>query len=86
MCLLVLGHADVGPLPGNPMAAHLRLKTVRPEHFQRWLGLFGETARELFAAELAEAFIGRAEAIARSLQLGMFYRPGTSTAHPETPS
>lgn len=67
-----------GRYKGNPMVAHLRLKTARPEHFQRWLGLFAETARELFAPELAEAFIARAENIARSLQLGMFYRPGTA--------
>jgi hemoglobin len=60
---------------GNPMAAHLRLKTVRPEHFQRWLALFAETARELFEPELAKGFTARAENIARSLQLGMFYRP-----------
>jgi hemoglobin len=66
-----------GRYHGNPMAAHLRLKTVRPEHFQRGLGLFANTARELFTPELAEAFIVRAENIARSLQLGMFYRPGT---------
>lgn len=69
-----------GRYKGNPMMAHLRLKTVRPEHFQRWLGLFAKTAHELFAPELAEAFIARAENIARSLQLGMFYRPGAATA------
>ena len=67
-----------GRYHGNPMAAHLRLKMVRPEHFRRWLELFAETARELFSAALADAFIGRAENIARSLQLGMFYRPRES--------
>ena len=75
-----------GRYHGNPMAAHLRLKTVKPAHFQRWLGLFSETAHELFAAEFADAFIGRAETIARSLQLGMFYRPATFTADPEAAS
>ncbi len=67
-----------GRYKGNPMAAHLRFKTVRPEYFQRWLGLFAETARELFAPELAAEFVARAENIARSLRLGMFYRPGTA--------
>ena len=71
-----------GRYHGNPMAAHLRLKMVQPDHFQRWLGLFGETAHELFGADLADAFIGRAETIARSLQLGMFYRPATSAVRP----
>ena len=70
-----------GRYHGNPMAAHLRLETVRPEHFEHWLGLFAETARELFAAELAEAFIGRAKTIANSLQLGMFYRPQPRSKH-----
>ena len=36
-----------GRYKGNPMAAHLKLKTVEPKHFERWLELFGETAREL---------------------------------------
>ena len=67
-----------GRYHGNPMAAHLRLKAARPEHFQRWLSLFGETARELCPPEIAEAFTSRAENIARSLQLGMFYRPSTN--------
>lgn len=64
-----------GRYKGNPMAAHLRLKVVRPAHFERWLSIFAETAYELFAPDLAAAFVGRAENIARSLQLGMFYRP-----------
>ena len=71
-----------GRYHGSPMAAHLRLKTVQPDHFQRWLGLFAEAAHERFASELAEAFISRAENIARSLQLGMFYRPSTPSVGP----
>lgn len=65
-----------GRYHGNPMAAHLRLKQVRPEHFQRWLGLFRETARELCPPGMARAFESKAETIARSLELGMFFRPG----------
>ena len=64
-----------GTYKGNPMAAHLRLKMVRPEHFERWLVLFRETAAELCAPEVAALFVAKAENIARSLQLGMFYRP-----------
>ena len=63
-----------GRYHGNPMAAHLRLKTVVPEHFARWLALFRETAREVCAPDEAALFILRAETIARSLELGMFYR------------
>lgn len=66
-----------GRYKGNPMVAHMRLKMVRPEHFARWLSLFRATAEELFPAEIAALFIARAENIARSLQLGMFFRPGS---------
>ena len=65
-----------GRYKGNPMVVHSRLKTVRPEHFERWLELFRQTARTVCPAEIAELFIGRAEIIARSLKLGMFYQPG----------
>jgi hemoglobin len=64
-----------GRYKGQPMVAHMRLKMVRPEHFQRWLALFGETARALTPPDIAALFIGRAENIARSLQMGMFFRP-----------
>lgn len=63
-----------GRYKGNPMIAHMRLKMVRPEHFERWLELFNETAAEVCPPAAAEAFVGRANNIARSLQLGMFYR------------
>ena len=68
-----------GRYHGSPMIAHMRLKMVRPDHFIRWLALFRETANELFAPEIANAFIIRAENIARSLQLGMFFRPDVKT-------
>lgn len=64
-----------GRYKGSPMLAHMRLKMIRPEHFQRWLALFRETAKELFAPDIANAFVLRAENIARSLQLGMFFKP-----------
>ena len=64
-----------GIYKGNPMVAHMRLKMVRPEHFERWLELFRQTAAELCTPEVAALFIAKAEHIARSFQLGMFYRP-----------
>jgi hemoglobin len=75
-----------GRYHGNPMLAHMRLKAVQPPHFARWLALFRETAREVCSAGEADAFIHRSENIARSLQLGMFYRPNapstlTGSAH-----
>jgi len=65
-----------GRYKGQPMVAHMRLKTIRPEHFARWLELFRETAKDLCPADIAALFIARAENIARSLQLGMFFQPG----------
>jgi hemoglobin len=67
---------QTGRFNGRPMATHMRLKGVRPEHFERWLILFRQTAREVCSAQIAELFIDRAQNIARSLQLGMFYQPG----------
>jgi hemoglobin len=69
-----------GRYKGNPMAVHMRLDMVRPEHFDRWLALFGETAQEICGTELAPLFAERARTIADSLKLGMFYRPGAKIA------
>src|SRR4051812_48106307 len=65
---------------GTPMVAHMRLKTVRPEHFTRWLALFNETTDEVARPEVAALFRARADNIARSLQLGMFFRPAAIPA------
>jgi hemoglobin len=64
-----------GRYKGSPMLAHMRLKMITQAHFVRWLSLFRATAAELFAPGIAQVFILRAENIARSLQLGMFFRP-----------
>jgi hemoglobin len=69
-----------GRFKGNPMTAHIRLKQVRPAHFERWLALFGETARQVSTPEIATLFIGKAQTTARSLQLGMFFHPGPCPA------
>jgi truncated hemoglobin YjbI len=41
--------------------------------FQRWLELWRETARETLDERGAAGVIGKAERIAESLQLGMFF-------------
>lgn len=69
---------------GNPMRAHMHLtEKVTPENFGQWLELFQETLRELFSDEDADFIFGKAENIAQSLSLGMFYNP-TSSHHLET--
>ena len=69
-----------GRYKGNPVVAHARQKRIVPAHFERWLALFRETCREIFAAEEASAIIARAENIGKSLQLALFYRPTRTQA------
>ena len=63
-----------GRYKGNPMAAHLKLP-IEPRFFERWLALWRETSAELFAPDLALQFRAKAERIAESLKLALFYRP-----------
>ena len=64
-----------GRYKGNPMAAHMKLP-IEPGFFDRWLALWRETAAEIFAPSVAAQFVLKAERIAESLKLGLFYRPG----------
>src|SRR6266566_3029057 len=66
-----------GRYKGNPMAAHIK-HPIEPAFFERWLALWRETAGELFAPAVAERFRDKAERIAESLKLALFYRPGSS--------
>lgn len=59
-----------GGYNGRPMPKHMRLP-VDAEHFDRWLMLFEETARELLPPTGAEHVIVRARRIAESLELGV---------------
>jgi hemoglobin len=63
-----------GRYHGDPFSAHLRLPDIAPPMFDRWLALFRATCREVFAPEVADAFIERAERVARSLRMGLFER------------
>ena len=59
-----------GRYHGTPMAKHLPLP-IDAEHFDRWLALFEETAREICPAKAADHFIERARRIAESLEMGI---------------
>src|SRR5690242_10806057 len=59
-----------GRYHGQPMQRHLPLP-VDSRHFDRWLALFEQTARELCPPNAAEHFIERARRIAESLELGI---------------
>ena len=57
-----------GRYHGQPMAKHMPL-AVDARHFDRWLALFEQTAREVCPP--AERFIERARRVAESLELGV---------------
>lgn len=63
-----------GAYSGRPVPAHLKLKQVRAEDFDIWLGLFRQTAADMCDLEVAATFVERAERIAQSLKLAMFFR------------
>ena len=59
-----------GRYHGTPMVKHNRLP-VDAGHFDRWLGLFEATAREICPPEATEHFMDRARRIASSLEMGV---------------
>jgi len=59
-----------GRYHGAPVPAHTTLP-VTTAHFDHWLELFGETAREVCTPEGAAHVITRAERIARSLNMAV---------------
>jgi hemoglobin len=61
---------QTGRYHGRPMAKHMPL-AVDARHFDRWLKLFEETARDLCPPAAAERFIERARRVAESLELGV---------------
>lgn len=68
-----------GRYHGQPMQAHGPLP-IDAVHFDRWLALFEETARELCTPPAADHFIDRARRIAESLELGIAMSRGTLLA------
>lgn len=59
-----------GRYHGSPMARHLPLP-IDAAHFDRWLALFHETAREVCPPDAEAHFVERARRIAESLELGI---------------
>lgn len=76
-CSVILKSGDYH---GRPAPAHLKLQDVTEADFGIWQDLFGETAAELFAPETAAVFVDRAERIATSLKLAMFFRLAPAAA------
>ena len=59
-----------GRYHGTPMVKHAPLP-VDAAHFDRWLELFEQTAREVCPGEAEAHFVERARRIATSLELGI---------------
>ncbi|PZN29947.1 MAG: preprotein translocase subunit TatC [Proteobacteria bacterium] len=59
-----------GSYHGQPMRMHVSLP-VDARHFDHWLDLFEQSARELFSDSIVEHFMVCARRIATSLELGI---------------
>jgi len=49
-----------GKYRGDPITAHQAVPGIQRGHFERWLALFEEVAREVVAREVADAILRRA--------------------------
>ncbi|WAC60981.1 group III truncated hemoglobin [Brevundimonas sp. SL130] len=73
---------STGVYQGRPMPKHLPLP-IDARHFDRWLEVFVETARDLCPPVAAAHFIERARRIAESLELGIATANGVMLAKGE---
>ncbi len=73
-----------GLYSGKPMVAHAQVPDIKPNHFAVWLGLFEATLKDIAPNEtVVNVFMDRANRIAHSLKLGLFYHPGNNpTSNP----
>jgi len=74
-----------GGYHGDPFSAHLRLPGLQPAMFGRWLALFRAACDEVLDRDLAAAFSGKADRIARSLQMSLSVRLKAWPAHSPAP-
>lgn len=56
---------------GSPMQAHLQNGEVEPGHFELWLALFHETARDVLTPEKAASISALAERVGKGLRWGL---------------
>jgi hemoglobin len=69
-----------GRYKGDPMMTHLQLP-LEPNHFNRWLALFAETATQVLPPPHAAAIIAKSERIAGNFKAGIAYQ-GINFAQP----
>ena len=64
-----------GRYKGNPMAAHMKhMAAITPPMFDRWLALWAQVTAETLPAGMAAELQAKAERIAQSLKLALFFR------------
>jgi len=73
-----------GRYGGRPLPPHLRLASeLSDAHFERWLGLFRETARRELDETAARGVVAAAERIAHSFRLALAFHRGEDTTRIE---
>lgn len=64
-----------GRYKGQPVPAHIKHRErITPELFDRWLSLWRETTDAMMVPSAAQALQEKAQRIAQSLQLALFFR------------
>ena len=64
-----------GRYKGQPMIVHQGVEGITEGLFTPWLNLFHQTCVEIFDAPRAAVVGRKAERIAASLKLGLFFKP-----------
>jgi hemoglobin len=70
-----------GRYKGDPMMTHLQLP-LDPDHFDRWLALFAETANEVLPPAHAATVIEKSQRIAQNFKLGISLQRSKNTQSP----
>jgi hemoglobin len=71
-----------GRYKGQPVPAHMRHRDlITPALFDRWLALWAATTTELMTQEAAAGLRAKAERIAESLQLALFFQLDRPQSH-----
>ena len=75
---------NAGRYSGRPVPAHVKLKGLDRDHFERWLALFRTTLQDVASDPAAVDFMmEKAERIADSLKMAVFGMPGLPGYRPE---
>lgn len=68
-----------GRYKGDPMMTHLQLP-LDPDHFERWLTLFSETATEVLPPHHAAIVIAKSQRIAQNFKAGIAFQQSENAA------